>query len=227
VSYGKEFKLDAFFQVISSYPTSVYTVILGIMLVFWLFAILGMLDIDLIPSEVDDGLFDADFDGDIPGFIGLLHTLGLTGVPFTLVISIITLIGFTLTYFVSAYLLLPMGSKLILYGAGSFVLIFTFAIAIPLTAKLIKPMKPLFIKHFAPENKDFIGYPCTVQSSRVDQKFGIGIIETGGSPLQIDIRTKAANTFKKGMAVRILDYDESNDFFEVISEEEYRKFIEQ
>jgi hypothetical protein len=200
-------------------------VILGVMLVFWIFAILGMLDIDLIPTEVDDGVFEVDFDGEIPGFVGLLHTLGLTGVPFTLVISIIALIGFSLCYFVSAYLLLPSDSTLFQYAAGTLVLILALAIAIPVTAKLIKPMRPLFVKHFAPSNKDFIGYPCTIFSSRVDENFGIGIIETGGSPLQVDIRSKSSKDFKKGMMVRIADYNESEEFFEVITEEDYQNLI--
>ncbi|MES9853869.1 MAG: hypothetical protein ABW170_18785 [Candidatus Thiodiazotropha sp. L084R] len=218
--------MDEFFHIISSYPTSIFTVVLGVMLVFWIFAIIGMLDIDLIPSEVDDGIFEADFDGDIPGFIGLLHTLGLTGVPFTLVISIIALIGFCLSYFVSAYILLPIGSALIQYAVGTLVLVVEFAISIPITAKLIKPMKPLFVKHFAPSNKDFIGHPCTIFSSKVSDTFGIGIIETGGSPLQVNIRTNSTDTFTKGMTVRVVDYNQAEDFFEVISEAEFEKIVD-
>jgi hypothetical protein len=217
--------LDAFFDIISNYPTSVYTVILGIMLVFWIFAILGMLDIDLIPSDVDDSLFDVDFDGDIPPFVGLLHTLGLTGVPFTLVISIIALIGFTFCYAVSAYILTPLGSTLIQYAVGTLVLLVGFAISIPITAKIIKPMKPLFVKHFAPSNKDFIGYPCTVSSSKVDDSFGIGIVETGGSPLQINIRADEDQQFMKGMTLRISDYNEVDEVYSVISEEDFQKLV--
>lgn len=217
--------MDAFFDTISSYPTSVYTVILGIMLVFWLFAILGMLDIDLISPDVDDGVLDVDFEGEIPGFVGLLHTLGLTGVPFTLVISIIALIGFTLSYFVSAYLLIPLGSTLLRYALGSLVLVGALAVSIPITAKLVKPMRPLFVKHFAPSNRDYIGYQCTISSSKVSETFGIAIVETGGSPLQINIRASEPHAFRKGMTVRIADYDETKDVFDIISEEEYQKLV--
>ncbi|MCU7845153.1 MAG: hypothetical protein KZQ93_15095 [Candidatus Thiodiazotropha sp. (ex Monitilora ramsayi)] len=220
--------MDAFLDTISSYPTSVYTVILGIMLVFWIFAILGMLDIDLVPGDVDESILeiDADFDGEIPGFIGLLHTLGLTGVPFTLVVSIVALIGFTLCYVVSVYILQPLGSALIQYVAGTAVLIAAFAVAIPVTSKMIKPMKPLFVKHFAPAKKDFLGHVCTVSSSRVSQDFGIGIIETGGSPLQVNIRSTDDREFVKDIQVRIAEYDEENDVYDVISEEEYQQLLE-
>lgn len=220
--------MDAFFDTISSYPTSVFTVILGVMLVFWIFAILGMLDIDLIPTEIDEDIIGADvsFEGEVPGFVGLLHTLGLTGVPFTIVISIISLIGFMICYFVSDWLLIPLGSTMIQYAVGTLVLIGGFGMAIPVTAKIIKPMKPLFAKHYAPSKKDYIGHVCEIASSQVSDNFGIGIIETVGSPLQIDIRSpNKKNLFKKGMTVRIADYDETQDVFDVISEEEFQKLI--
>ena len=215
--------MDAFLDTISSYPTSVFTVILGVMLVFWILAILGMLDIDLIPTEVDDEVFtsETDFDGEVPGFIGLLHTLGLTGVPFTIIISLISLIGFTVSYFISDFFIRHLDSILLQYLIGTLVLIGGIGISIPITAVLIRPLKPLFVKHYAPSKKDYLGHHCTIISSRVDDSFGIGSIETGGTPLQIDIRSFDKNShFTKGMTVLIADYDEAQDVFEVISEEE-------
>ncbi|MGD8910256.1 MAG: hypothetical protein PVI92_13015, partial [Chromatiales bacterium] len=129
--------MDAFTEVISSYPTSIYTIVLGIMLVFWIFAILGMFDIDIFPNDTGDDVFDVDMDLDaeMPGFIGLLHTLGLTGVPLTLVISIIALLGFILSYSTSAWILMPLGSDLLRYLLGTVVLAVSFTIAIPITAQ--------------------------------------------------------------------------------------------
>jgi hypothetical protein len=219
--------VDAFTDVISSYPTSVYTVVLGIMLVFWIFAIIGMFDIDLFPGEAGDGGFDADvdFDGEIPGFIGLLHTLGLTGVPLTLVISIIALLGFILSYFSSVWILLPLGSDILRYLGGTAILVASFAIAIPITAQAIKPMRPLFVKHYAPSKRDYIGHRCVVTSSKVDNEFGIGSVETHGAPLQIDIRAQAGEVYSKGTALRIADYDPDQDAFEVISEAKYEQLV--
>ncbi|MCP4933535.1 MAG: hypothetical protein GY927_04870 [bacterium] len=197
------------------------------MLVFWIFAILGMLDIDLIPTEIDEDVFDADVNltGEVPGFVGLLHTLGLTGVPITIVVSIISLIGFTISYFVSGWILLPFDSVMIRYIAGTLVLLGGFGVAIPVTAKIIKPLKPLFVKHFAPSKKDYIGHVCTIASSTVSDTFGIGIVETGGAPLQINIRTANEKPFSKGMTVRIADYNEAQDIFDVISEEEFQNLV--
>lgn len=221
--------MEAFTEVISSYPTSIFTVVLGIMLVFWIFAILGMFDIDIFPSDTGEDAFDPDIelDGEIPGFIGLLHTMGLTGVPLTLVISIIALIGFTLCYFTSAWILIPLGSSLIRYLGGSAILAASLAVAIPVTAQIIKPMKPLFVKHFAPSKKDYIGHVCEVTSSAVDNEFGIGIVETGGPPIQVDIRTQEGELYSKGAKLRIADYNATDDTFEVISEEKFQQLTSQ
>jgi hypothetical protein len=219
--------VSAFTDVISSYPTSVYTVVLGIMLVFWIFAIVGMFDIDIFPSDTGDDVFDGDvdLDGEIPGFIGLLHTLGLTGVPLTLVISIVALLGFILSYFSSAWILLPLGSDILRYLIGTAILAISFLLAIPITAQAIKPMKPLFVKHYAPSKRDYIGHLCVVTSSKVDSEFGIGAVETHGAPLQVDIRAQGGEVYNKGTTLRIADYDPAKDTFDVISEAKYEQLI--
>lgn len=217
--------MESFFDVISSYPTNIFTIVLGIMLVFWIFAILGMFDIDIFPSDSgEDGLVtDIELDGEIPGFIGLLHTLGLTGVPLTLVISIIALIGFTLCYFSSVWILIPLDSDLIRYLGGSALLAASLAFALPVTAQIIKPMKPLFVKHFAPSKRDYIGHVCVVTSSSVNSEFGIGIVETSGPPIQVDIRAQGEEIHSKGDSLRIADYDAGKDTFDVISEEKFQQ----
>jgi hypothetical protein len=219
--------VDAFTEVISSYPTNVYTVVLGIMLVFWIFAILGMFDIDIFPSDSADDAFDTDIDVDaeVPGFIGLLHTLGLSGVPLTLVISIIALMGFTLSYFASVWILMPLGSDLLRYLLGTVVLLVGFAIAIPVTAQAVKPMKPLFVKHYAPSKRDYIGHICVVTSAKADSEFGIATVETHGAPLQVDIRTLEGEVHAKGTPLRIADYDPAQDTFEVITEEKFQQLL--
>ncbi len=219
--------MDAFTDIISSYPTSIYTVVLGVMLVFWIFAILGMFDIDILPSDTADDVLDTDMDldGEMPGFIGLLHTLGLTGVPITLVISIIALFGFSISYFTSAWILIPLGSDLLRYLLGTGVLIASFALAIPITAQAVKPMKPLFVKHYAPSKQDYVGHICVVTSGKVDTAFGIGAVETHGTPLQIDIRSRPGESHARHTKLRIAAYDPDKDVFEVISEEKYQQLV--
>ncbi len=219
--------MDTFTGIISSYPTNIFSIVLGIMLVFWIFAILGMFDIDILSPDGGDDVFelDADFDGEIPGFVGLLHTLGLTGVPLTLVISILALIGFSLSYFTSRWFLAPLGSDLIRYLFGTGILIGSTLIAIPLTARVIRPLKPLFVKHYAPSKKDYIGHVCVVTSSSVSEAFGVAVVETGGAPIQIDIRTSNGEVYPKGASLRVADYDAERDLFAVISEDKYQQLI--
>ncbi len=219
--------MDTFAGIISSYPTNIFSIILGVMLVFWIFAILGMFDIDILSPEGGDDVFDLDveLDGEIPGFVGLLHTLGLTGVPLTLVISVMALIGFVLSYFVSRWVLFPLGSDLLRYLIGTGILAGSTLISIPVTARVIKPLKPLFVKHYAPSKKDYVGHVCVVTSSSVNGEFGIGSVETLGAPIQIDIRTVNGEIYPKGSSLRVAAYDADLDLFEVIGEEKYQQLV--
>ena len=45
--------MEAFFANIFSYPTVFFTVILLVLAVYWLFAILGMVDIDVLDLDMD------------------------------------------------------------------------------------------------------------------------------------------------------------------------------
>ena len=95
-------------HILSSYPTAIYSVLICVLLVFWLFAILGALDLDIISFDSDIDLdvdLDIDADIEIPGFIGLMHTLGFTGVPFTIVLTVLFFLSWVFSYFISAYLL--------------------------------------------------------------------------------------------------------------------------
>ena len=46
-------ELNEFWQILTGYPTGIYTNLIGVLLVFWLFAILGALDIDIISLDGD------------------------------------------------------------------------------------------------------------------------------------------------------------------------------
>ena len=91
--------MEAFFANIFSYPTVFFTVILLVLAVYWLFAILGMVDIDVLDLDMDvDADVDVDLEG-MTGLAGLLVTLGLTGVPVTVVMTLLALLAWLLSYF--------------------------------------------------------------------------------------------------------------------------------
>ncbi len=209
-------------QILSSYPTGIYSVLICVLLVFWLFAILGALDIDILS-------FDSDIDADIeiPGFIGLMHTLGFTGVPFTIVLTVLIFLAWVFSYIISAYLLSLIPTELMRGLVGTVALIGSFLVAVPVTTKIVAPLRKLAEQHKAKSNKDFLGSLIKVTSLTVDESFGQGKIQTTGASLIASIRCPATNQIKQGDIVRPISFDEEKNIYHVIPHEEFERNLNQ
>jgi len=215
-------ELNQLLELLSGYPTGIYTILIGVLLVFWLFAILGALDIDILSFDAD-----LDFDGEveIPGFVGLLHTLGLTGVPFTIVLSILIFIAWVLTYVVSAYVLPLVPTAILKFVLASATLVGAFVIAVPITAKVVSPLRKLSLENTAKSNKDYLGAVCKVTSLNVDESFGQGKIQTTGTSLIVRIRAVVPNEIKKGDIVRPISYSKLDNVYHVVTNEEFENSV--
>ena len=102
--------MDPFYQNISSFPTLIYTILLVVCVIYWAGAVLGFVDIDIIDLDLEG--FDtsgADVGGDsshsTPDVLaGLMLRFGLNGVPVTVSLSIVVLIGWLLCYYAVYFL---------------------------------------------------------------------------------------------------------------------------
>ena len=137
-------------QLLSGYPTGIYSVFICVLILFWLFAIVGALDIDIISFDNDIDLdVDIDADIEIPGFVGLLHTLGFTGVPFTIVLTVLIFLAWVFSYLISAYVLPLVPTDLLKILVGTAALIGSFLLALPITSKIIAPLRTLALENQA------------------------------------------------------------------------------
>ena len=215
--------MDAFLANISSFPVSVYTVGLGVVLGYWLIAMFGLFDLDAISADVD-----LDFDTDVShvgSVAGLLTTLGLSGVPITIVISLLMLNGWFVCYFMSK--LVPSFPELfslveILLDLAAIVL--SFMVSIFVSAIMIKPLKPIFRKiNDEPISRSVLGRTCRVRSTRVDNGFGEAECIFQGASLILKIRSYNDEEFKTGDSVVISEYQAEGDCFYVVSEKEFNQ----
>lgn len=206
-----------FLTISSSFPTVVFTVLLGIIFLYWVLAILGAVDIDMLDLDVD-------VDGDVAsvgGLTGLLSTLGLSGPPFTVVLSILIVISWLFSYFSSAYVLplLPWDMLRDFIGAG--LLVGSFVLAIPITSQLIKPLKGLFVVHSAKSKSQFVGATCKITTLEVTDSFGQGEIDDGEARIIISVRATTPNTFTKGNKAVVVSYDPEKGTYEIVPENEF------
>ncbi len=222
--------MDEFLVNISSFPTIIYTTSLVVVVGYWLLALTGTFDLDAFDVGVDID-FEVDVDGDVSDIgrvAGLLTTLGLTGVPITIVISLLLLNAWIICYFVS--LLVPSMPEFISIVQATInigIAIASFMVSILTTAMMIKPLKGLFKTiNQAPKSKSLLGSTCRIRSSRADHDFGEAECQHEGASLIVKVRTTGNQTFTTGDSVVLIKHNIENDFFNVVSEEEFKQQLD-
>jgi|SRR5690606_6916164 len=211
--------MDVFLVNVSSFPVVVYTFILFIVVFYWVLALIGSVDIELFDTDIDvDVASDIEVEG-LGGVTGFMLKWGLTGVPVTVVISLLAVIAWMVCYFIVSigYPLIPFESIKPLIGVV--VLIISFIAAIPLTTLLIKPFKGLFVTHTAVRKVSLIGKDCIVKTGLVNNDFGQAVLEDGGAGMLLDVRADSALGIKKGDWVILVDYDENDGSYTVVKAE--------
>ncbi len=214
-------------QLLSSFPTSVPTVLLAVLMIYWLLSIVGIVDHgEAIHLHTDIGhvvhgghsvdvAHGAHEAPDLHTLAGYVVALGLGGVPLSVVAS--TLVFFTwlgtvlLHQYVIAYL--PTETLRLLAGIGT--LLFTAALSIPLSARVIRPMRGLFVKHNARTNSSLVGLSCKITTQSVDLGFGRADVDNHGANINIRVWAAVPNGLAKNSKAIILAYDETTRQYEV------------
>jgi hypothetical protein len=220
------------------FPTVVFTIGLGIVLIYWLFVLLGALDLDLLGgghADLDvsggggaEGLHVAgeaaghggdggggghDGDGDADADSGPMHWLGLGVVPITISISIIMLVSWTGSLMAMSYLAGPDHGPDRPWTAG-LVLVAVLVLALPVTGLLVRPLAPIFKIREGKTNRDYIGHLCTITTGHVDADFGQATLEDGGTELVIAVRCDRPGLARGGRAL-IIDFDDEREAYVV------------
>jgi len=200
-------------------------------------AVIGLISIDILDFDFLD-IEGAEVDGYVSGDLdmgeatdlsnananvlaGLMLRLGLNGVPVTIIISLIALFGWILSYY-SVYLLFSLVPDGILqYLAGIPILLVSLYVAAMITAFAIKPLRPLFKKAHQTTEKYVLGQVAIVRTSRVDESFGEAVMADGGAGLILKIRSSSDSHFKKGDKVVLFEYVKETNVYRVISEQEF------
>lgn len=217
-----EFLVETF-----SFPTAVFTVLLGIMAVYWLLVILGAMGLDMLDADHGDGghaghgdgghgdgghsLGDGHVHAD-PGIFGtLLGTLKLNAVPTTIVVSLIVFWGWLFAHLV--------GHHVQLFHASWFMelvlLLVAFFAGVLVTALAVRPIAPLFRTNPAARRSALVGKVVMIDTSRVDQQFGSARAEDGGAGLIVQVRCDPGNRLSRGDRALVVSYDEAREVYEV------------
>lgn len=203
--------MTEFLQSLTHFPGIVPSVLIGVLLVFWLLAILGALDFEHFGP---DWLGEHDHDLDGHGTPGMLMALGFERLPFSVVLSAIGFVWWVLSMLAAQYLLdwIPLP----LWLAGSLLLLGALIASLPLAGMLVRPLKPLFTVHTVHRERSVIGRPCRILTLSVDENFGQAEVQMDqGTPLNIRVRARTPNTLTRNGRGIIIDHHAESGRFEV------------
>ena len=174
-------------------PTVVFTIALGIVLVYWLTVVIGLIDHDVFGHD---------------------HDFGIGAVPITVTVSCVVLVAWIASLLVMHYVVGP-GAALWLRAVlgGGFV-----AGALPISALLVRPLAPVFELREGKANADYAGHACTITTGHVDERFGQATIEDGGTVLVVQVRCDAAGKLARGDKAFIIEFDQARQAYLVEKE---------
>lgn len=195
--------MEQLIDVSSRFPTVVFSVLLGIMVIYWLVGLLGLIDLDL----GGDADIDVDADSGSAGALGgLFLTFGLSGVPFTIVVSIVVLFCWLISFYLQHYILELLPQGYLYYVVGAIANVVIFFLSLPVTAVAIRPLKGMFKSAEAATSYDFVGKEATVATGSVTETFGQAKLFNEGAEILLDVRCAPEHTLKMGDKVLVVEY---------------------
>ncbi len=236
-----------FLAIAVSFPAVVYTVLLGVSLVYWLFVVVGAAHVNLLGDGAADGALDAGLEGaakaagegladgldhgghhDGGGDVGHSHEGGLAGAlaalklrsaPATVVLSVITLFSWILTMIGMQALESFVPSEAM---SAAKIVLFVLAPIVALfpTSLAIRPLARVFTPPKAARKQDLIGKLCTIRTGTVTERFGEATLDDGGAGLVVRVRVDTGQKLGRGDQAVILGYDEERHEFTVAPLEE-------
>lgn len=213
------------------FPTVIFTIGLGIAIIYWMFVLLGALDIDLLGGGDASGAAKGIGDvigagkglGDVAGAGKAIGDaagaakggaealkghdgglLGLGSVPVTISLSLVLLAGWCVSLLGMYYGTRTIGDA---FWIPLIVLALAVVIALPVAAVLVKPLAPVFAVREGKSNRDYVGHVCTITTGHVDDGFGQATIEDGGTVLVISVRCDRTGALTRGAKALIVDFD--------------------
>ncbi|MGE0330797.1 MAG: ubiquinone biosynthesis protein [Ramlibacter sp.] len=168
--------------------------------------------------DFESGGVDATADPDLGTLAGYVVAFGLHGVPFSIVISLLVLVSWTLSCLGGMWLLPLLPDTALAYAGGAVLALASASLSVPVAARLVRPMRGLFVTHTAIHNASLVGQSCKVLTQTVDEKLGRAEVAQRGSNLNIRVWAPTPNTLTRGATARIVAYEDKSARYRIEAE---------
>lgn len=205
-----------FFNEITSAANLVPTVLLGLVLLYWIMIIVGFIGMDAIDLDLDaDVGVDGDMDFDVGGpgiFASLTQFLHMQDVPIVIVASFFIIFWWIITVSVNHVINPDQG-----FWISLAILLPCVVASLLLTKIAITPFARGLKNYdeFQDARERLIGSVTTVTTSAVTPEFGQVELATDGPEITMNARTLPGVKLTKGDAAKIIAYDEQTDIYTV------------
>lgn len=205
-----------FITKISLYPTIVFTGLVMFVTLYWVVSLLGMADMDSVDA-VETGSDAAVSDLSSTGFFtGLMLKFGLYGVPLVIILSLVSLIGWLLSYLYTSFLHQNFDSGVLYYVFGTGALIFVLVVSMWLTGIIISPIRKNIARIPKRNSANNVGKIAIVRTLSVTDKHGEAELNDGGAGLILKVRSdNSTSLLKKGDRVMLVAYLEETNTYQV------------
>ncbi|MDB6151213.1 MAG: hypothetical protein JWQ44_2661 [Chthoniobacter sp.] len=183
-----------------------FTVLLGLVMIYWLLVALGALD------DHDAADAEGDFASDGGWLSGVFHFINLGEAPLMVVMSILSLCLWTGSMIANHYFTDHRAVLALAY------LLPNLLLSIVVTRYLTLPLKPIFqlLGGSEAEPIPLVGQPCRITTSTANETFGQAEIETKGAPLLINVRTTDGAALPRGAAAVVFREDTERGIYFVV-----------
>ena len=210
-----------------TFPGAVYTVLLGVVLLYWLSMMAGAVDLDVLGgaehggADAAEGALhgggggeahgghggDADGGDADGGVLSALGALGLRRLPVTVSVSLLVIWGWLIS--VLGTVSLAEAASHVMPSAVFRGLLFAVALAasLKLASVSARPIAPLFVANKASRREHLVGKVAEVSTGRLDAGFGQVLVGDGGAGLLIDARHEGGAALKRGDRVIVTSWD--------------------
>ena len=190
------------------------TILLGVVVIYWLVVIIGALGVDSLDFDVDA---DTDLDANVGSGGGagmaVLRFLNFGQIPALIIISVLILFLWTLSI-LGNYIF--NGGGFLLVSLGLFFL--NLLISAVITKVTTAPLKRLFVALNAEgdTHEPIIGRVCSIRSLEVTTTNGQAEIERDGATLLINVRiSEDQKPLSKGDEALVVSEDPETGYFSV------------
>lgn len=206
-----------FLDVVLSYPTLPYSVVLCFAVIYWMLAATGIVDEGGIGSG-DGADFHSGADG-ANGLAAMFARLGLGGAPTMLVVLLLAFFGWTITYLVQLFLLQSLPTSL-RWGIGTAVAIAALIPGAMVSSWVLRPIRRLLMKLRPVEQASILGKAGQVTSPDVTAERGYARFDDGGAGLILQVRSRDGRRYERGDQVRLVDYLREHNHYLVVGDAE-------